>query len=65
MQHRWYFTVHLFGHPAEMPTIMKIAEKHKLWVIEDCAQGHLGSIDGKLVGTFGNAATFSFYLEKI
>lgn len=56
--------VHLFGHPAEMPTIMKIAEKHKLWVIEDCAQGHLGSIDGKLVGTFGNAATFSFYPGK-
>ena len=56
--------VHLFGHPAEMNTIMDIAQKHNLWVIEDCAQGHLGSINSKLVGTYGNAATFSFYPGK-
>ncbi len=43
---------------------MAIAKKHKLWVIEDCAQAHLARFKGKLVGTFGNAATFSFYPGK-
>ena len=43
---------------------MAIARKHKLWVIEDCAQAHLARYKGKLVGTFGNAATFSFYPGK-
>lgn len=56
--------VHLYGQPAEMDAIMAIAKKHKLWVIEDCAQAHLARFKGKLVGTFGNAATFSFYPGK-
>ena len=56
--------VHLYGQPAEMDTIMTIAAKHNLWVIEDCAQAHLARYKGKLVGTFGNAATFSFYPGK-
>ena len=56
--------VHLYGQPAEMDAIMAIAKKHKLWVIEDCAQAHLARYKGKLVGTFGNAATFSFYPGK-
>jgi dTDP-4-amino-4,6-dideoxygalactose transaminase len=56
--------VHLYGQPADMDTIMAIAKKHKLWVIEDCAQSHLARYKGKLVGTFGNAATFSFYPGK-
>jgi dTDP-4-amino-4,6-dideoxygalactose transaminase len=56
--------VHLYGQPAEMDTIMAIAKKHKLWVIEDCAQSHLARYKGQLVGTFGNAATFSFYPGK-
>ena len=43
---------------------MAIARKHKLWVIEDCAQAHLARYKGRLVGTFGNAATFSFYPGK-
>ena len=43
---------------------MSIARKHNLWVIEDCAQAHLARYKGKLVGTFGNAATFSFYPGK-
>jgi dTDP-4-amino-4,6-dideoxygalactose transaminase len=47
-----------------MDAIMAIAKKHKLWVIEDCAQAHLARYEGKLVGTFGNAATFSFYPGK-
>jgi dTDP-4-amino-4,6-dideoxygalactose transaminase len=56
--------VHLYGQAADMDAIMAIAAKHKLWVIEDCAQAHLARFKGKLVGTFGNAATFSFYPGK-
>jgi dTDP-4-amino-4,6-dideoxygalactose transaminase len=56
--------VHLYGQPADMDEIMAIARKHNLWVIEDCAQAHLATYRGKLVGTFGNAATFSFYPGK-
>ena len=56
--------VHLYGQPADMDAVMAIALKHKLWVIEDCAQAHLARYKGRLVGTFGNAATFSFYPGK-
>jgi dTDP-4-amino-4,6-dideoxygalactose transaminase len=56
--------VHLFGQPAEMDEIMAIARRHNLWVIEDCAQAHLARYKGQHVGTFGNAATFSFYPGK-
>lgn len=56
--------VHLYGQPADMDAIMSVARKHKLWVIEDCAQSHLARYKGRLVGTFGNAATFSFYPGK-
>jgi dTDP-4-amino-4,6-dideoxygalactose transaminase len=56
--------VHLYGHPADMPAIMAIAAKHKLVVIEDCAQSHGARIDGKAAGTFGHAASFSFYPGK-
>jgi dTDP-4-amino-4,6-dideoxygalactose transaminase len=56
--------VHLCGLPADMDEITAIAKKHNLWVIEDCAQAHLATYKGRLVGTFGNAATFSFYPGK-
>jgi len=56
--------VHLYGHPADMPAIMAIATKHRLVVIEDCAQSHGARIDGKAAGTFGHAASFSFYPGK-
>ena len=56
--------VHLCGQPADMDEILAIAKKHNLWVIEDCAQAHLATYKGKLVGTFSNAATFSFYPGK-
>jgi dTDP-4-amino-4,6-dideoxygalactose transaminase len=49
---------------ADMPSIMKIAEKHKLHVIEDCAQSHFSSIDNKRAGLWGDIATFSFYPGK-
>jgi dTDP-4-amino-4,6-dideoxygalactose transaminase len=56
--------VHLYGQPCDMDAIMAIARKRNLWVIEDCAQAHLARFKGQLVGTFGNAATFSFYPGK-
>lgn len=56
--------VHLYGHPADMLTIMTIAKKHNLKVLEDCAQAHGASINGQYVGTFGDAASFSFYPGK-
>ena len=56
--------VHLYGHPAQMDAVMRIAKKHNLWVIEDCAQAHLATYQGTKVGQFGDAATFSFYPGK-
>lgn len=56
--------VHLYGQPADMDAIMTIANKHNLWVIEDCAQAHLARYKGRQVGTFGNAGTYSFYPGK-
>ena len=56
--------VHLYGQPANMKRIMEIANRHNLWVIEDCAQAHLAQYDGQYVGTFGDIATFSFYPGK-
>ena len=56
--------VHLCGQAADMDRIMAIAAKHKLWVIEDCAQAHFARYKGRMVGTFGVAATFSFYPGK-
>ncbi len=56
--------VHLYGQPASMDAIMAIAAQHKLWVIEDCAQSHLATFKGQQVGTFGVAASYSFYPGK-
>lgn len=56
--------VHLYGQPADMDPIMTIAQKNNLWVLEDCAQAHLARYKGKLIGTFGNVASFSFYPGK-
>jgi len=56
--------VHLYGQPCDMDPIMAIAEKHKLYVVEDCAQAHGAKYKGQLVGTFGHAAGFSFYPGK-
>jgi dTDP-4-amino-4,6-dideoxygalactose transaminase len=56
--------VHLYGQPADMPAIMKLARKYKLTVLEDSAQAHGAYIDGKRVGTFGDLSTFSFYPGK-
>ncbi|GAA0871322.1 DegT/DnrJ/EryC1/StrS family aminotransferase [Gangjinia marincola] len=56
--------VHLYGHPADMPTIMKLAKKHNLKVIEDSAQAHGAEVNGKKIATWGDAGSFSFFPTK-
>ncbi|MBC8484634.1 MAG: DegT/DnrJ/EryC1/StrS family aminotransferase [Bacteroidetes bacterium] len=56
--------VHLYGQPADMDSILKLAEKYNLFVLEDCAQAHLSRYKGKPVGSFGDISAFSFYPGK-
>lgn len=56
--------VHLYGQAADIRLIAEICKKHRLYLIEDCAQSHLTEDNGQYVGTFGDAATFSFYPGK-
>lgn len=56
--------VHLYGRLADMPAIMDIAQRYNLLVLEDSAQAHGASIDGKKAGNWGDASGFSFYPGK-
>lgn len=56
--------VHLYGNCINMERVMQIASTHNLIVIEDCAQSHGSTYNGKLSGTFGHASSFSFYPGK-
>lgn len=56
--------VHLYGYPCDMDRIMLIARAHNLYVVEDCAQAHTTRYKGKLVGTFGDVACYSFQQSK-
>ena len=56
--------VHLYGQPARMEEIMAIAKKYNLFVVEDCAQAHGATINGKNIGTFGDINCFSFFPTK-
>lgn len=56
--------VHLYGQPADMTAILAIAARHRLAVVEDAAQAHLATSEGRPVGTMGVAGAFSFYPTK-
>ncbi len=56
--------VHLYGQACDMESIMKITKKYRLFVLEDCAQAHGATYRGKKIGSFGDAAGFSFYPGK-
>jgi perosamine synthetase len=57
--------VDLYGHPADMVAIMRIADRHGITVIEDSAEAHGAEINGERVGSFGLATAFSFFGNKI
>lgn len=56
--------VHLYGLPCQMDVIMTLAKKHNLYVIEDNAQAHLATFNGKITGSFGHLNATSFYPGK-
>jgi dTDP-4-amino-4,6-dideoxygalactose transaminase len=56
--------VHLYGQPADLDRIVPLCRQHGVALIEDCAQAHGALLHGRRVGTFGDAATFSFYPTK-
>ncbi len=61
---RAIIVVHLFGCPADMDRIKRIAEEYDIAIVEDCAQAHGAMYKGKKVGTIGDAGCFSFYQSK-
>lgn len=56
--------VHLYGQACNMRKIKELAEKYKLYLVEDCAQSHSALFDGQMTGTFGDIGCFSFYPTK-
>lgn len=61
---RAVMVVHLYGKPCPMDDVLRIAEKHGLKIIEDCAQSHGAEYNGKKTGNFGHCNAFSFYPTK-
>lgn len=61
---KFMMVVHLYGYACDMDPLMEIATRHSLTVIEDAAESHGAKYKGKVVGSFGVAATFSFYANK-
>jgi aminotransferase EvaB len=57
--------VHLYGQPANILELKKIAKRNNLYLIEDCAQSHGAKFENQKVGTFGDISCFSFYPTKI
>ena len=63
-QTRAIIAVHLYGHPADLDALQRLAQQHDLKLIEDCAQAHGAEYKGRRVGSFGDVGTFSFYPGK-
>ncbi len=61
---RAVIAVHLYGNPADLPALQGLCTRRGLLLIEDCAQAHGASLDGRKVGTFGSLGAFSFYPTK-
>jgi perosamine synthetase len=57
--------VHTYGHPAEVRRLQELSRAHDLQLIEDAAEAHGAEFEGKRVGSFGRASTFSFYANKV
>jgi perosamine synthetase len=62
---RGIVAVHLYGHPADMDSINRVAAIHGLWVVEDAAEAHLAKYKDRPVGGLGTIGTFSFYGNKV
>ena len=62
---RGIIAVHLYGHSAKMRELSEIADRHNLFLLEDAAEAHGAICDGKIAGSMGDAAAFSFYANKI
>jgi dTDP-4-amino-4,6-dideoxygalactose transaminase len=56
--------VHIYGHPCDMNAITTVAARYGMAVLEDCAQSHGALYKGRMTGTFGHSAAFSFYPTK-
>ena len=57
--------VHLYGHPVDMDAVMSLADRHRLFVVEDAAEAHGAMYRGRMVGSIGHIATFSFFGNKV
>jgi perosamine synthetase len=57
--------VHTYGHPVDMNPLMALADKHGFSVLEDAAEAHGATYEGRKIGSLGHAAAFSFYANKI
>ena len=57
--------VHLYGHPVDMDAVLSLADRHGLFVVEDAAEAHGAIYGGRMVGSMGHIATFSFFGNKV
>ncbi len=56
--------VHIYGHPADIPALQQICDQHEIILLEDCAQAHGATINGRQIGSLARGASFSFYPTK-